>query len=464
VLRQSITWRITFLFAALSSAVLITMGTIAVLSVERHFAEEDLVEIHGKLELIRHAFQKIESISELKPVPSQLNDALVGHHALSVAVYTVTGEKLYGRGEANFPKTLVDQRSLYDDHEKSKLYKWQDGSQTYRGLAVAMSSHDKQSPTLIVAIALDIAHHQKFITRFHQTLWLSLILGTLLMSLLGWLAVRRGLSPIRDFDHLTQLITANRLYERLKVESVPKELRHMAESFNKMLSRLEKSFQRLSDFSSNLAHELRTPVSNLMMQTQVMLAKQRSLEDYQEILISNLEEYDRLARMVSDMLFLAKAENDLIIPQREPIDLAKEVAQLIEFYEPLTEEKRIHIVSQGAGIISGDKLMIRRAINNLISNAIQHTPIDQLITVDIRLTHAKKICLIIENPCADIDKEHLDRLFDRFYHVDPSRQRNSEGAGLGLAITKSIIEAHGGGISVSTKSGRIRFEFWMMQA
>ena len=464
MLHQSITWRITFLFAALSSTVLITMGTIAGLSVERHFAEEDIVEIHGKLELIRYAFQKIQSVSELKSVPSQLNDALVGHHALSVAVYTVTGEKVYGRGEANFPKTLIDQRSLSGDNEKAELYKWQDGSQTYRGLAVSMSSHDKQSPALIVAIALDIAHHQKFITRFNQTLWLSLIIGALLMSLLGWLAVRRGLSPIRDFDHLTQIITANRLSERLKVESLPKELMHMAESFNKMLSRLEKSFQRLSDFSSDLAHELRTPVSNLMTQTQVMLAKPRSLEDYREILYSNLEEYDRLARMVSDMLFLAKAENDLIIPHREPIDLAKEVAQLIEFYEPLTEEKRIHIVSHGAAIISGDKLMIRRAINNLMSNAIQHTSAHQVITVDIRVKDEKKICLIIENPCADIDKEHLDRLFDRFYHIDPSRQGNNEGAGLGLAITKSIIEAHGGVISVSTKSGRIRFEFWMMQA
>lgn len=208
MLRQSITWRITFLFAALSSTVLITMGTIAGLSVERHFAEEDIVEIHGKLELIRYAFQKIESVSELKSVPSQLNDALVGHHALSVAVYTATGEKIYGRGEANFPKTVIDQRSLSGDNEKSKLYKWQDGSQTYRGLAVAMSSHDKQSPTLIVAIALDIAHHQKFITRFNQTLWLSLIIGVLLMSLLGWLAVRRGLSPIRDFDRITQSIIA----------------------------------------------------------------------------------------------------------------------------------------------------------------------------------------------------------------------------------------------------------------
>jgi two-component system heavy metal sensor histidine kinase CusS len=464
VLRQSITWRITFLFAALSSAVLITMGTIAALSVERHFAEEDAVEIHGKLELIRHAIQKIETVSELKSVPSQLDDVLVGHHALSVAVFTANGEKLYGRGEANFPEILIGQPLLYDKREKTNLYKWQAGDKTYRGLAISIPSHVKQTPTLTVAIAVDIAHHQEFITGFNHILWLSLVMGAMLMSLLGWLAVHRGLSPIRDFDLLTQIITANRLYERLNVESIPKELRHMAESFNKMLSRLEKSFQRLSDFSSDLAHELRTPVSNLMMQTQVMLAKPRALEDFQEILASNLEEYDRLARMVSDMLFLAKAENDLIIPHREPIDLAKEVAQLIEFYEPLTEEKRIHIVNRGAATISGDKLMIRRAINNLISNAIQHTSIDQLITVDIRLTDEKKICLIIENPCADIDKEHLDRLFDRFYHIDPSRQRNNEGAGLGLAITKSIIEAHGGGISVSTKSGRIRFEFWMKKA
>lgn len=463
MLRRSITWRITFLFAALSSAVLITVGTIAGLSVDHHFAEEDKVEIHGKLELIRNAFQNIESVSQLKSVFPQLNDALVGHHALSVAIFTATGEKVYGRGEANFPKALIDRQSLSGLNEKAVLNKWQDGSRSFRGLAVSMSSHDKQSPALIVAIALDIAHHQEFIARFNRTLWLSIITGALLISLLGWLTVRRGLSPIRDFNRITQIITANRLSERLKVESLPKELRHMAESFNKMLSRLEKSFLQLSDFSSDLAHELRTPVSNLMTQTQVMLAKPRSLDDYREILYSNLEEYDRLARMVSDMLFLAKAENNLIIPHREPIDLAKEVAQLIEFYEPLTEEKRIHIVSHGAGIISGDKLMIRRAVNNLMSNAIQHTPIDQVITVDIQVKDNKKICLIMENPCADID-EHLDRLFDRFYHINPSRQGNNEGAGLGLAITKSIIEAHGGGISVSTECGRIRFEFWMYHA
>jgi two-component system heavy metal sensor histidine kinase CusS len=124
-------------------------------------------------------------------------------------------------------------------------------------------------------------------------------------------------------------------------------------------------------------------------------------------------------------------KDDLIIPHRESIDLAKEVAQLIEFYDPLTDEKRIRIVSKGAAVISGDKLMIRRAINHLISNAIQHTSIDQLITADIRLTDEKKICLIIENPCADIDKEHLDQLFDRFYHIDPSRQRNMRVQGLG---------------------------------
>lgn len=163
MLRQSITWRITFLFAALSSTVLITVGTLAGLSVERHFAEEDIAEIHGKLELIRYALQKIESVSALKSVPSQLNDALIGHHALSVAVYTATGEKIYGRGEANFPNTIIDQRFLSGESEEAKLYKWRDGSQTYRGLAVSMSSHDKQNPILTVAIALDIAHHQKFI-------------------------------------------------------------------------------------------------------------------------------------------------------------------------------------------------------------------------------------------------------------------------------------------------------------
>jgi two-component system heavy metal sensor histidine kinase CusS len=256
---------------------------------------------------------------------------------------------------------------------------------------------------------------------------------------------------------MTQGISANRLGELLPPQSVPPELVDLAIAFNDMLARLEGSFRRLSDFSSDLAHELRTPVSNLMTQTQVALSKARSADQYREVLYSNLEEYERLARMIADMLFLAKADNGLIVPSSEPVDLAAEVRDLFGFYEAFAEEQGVSLVLVGTGILRGDRLMIRRALSNLLSNAIRHTPRDASVKVLIDQRKSGEIELSVENPGEDIGPEHLPRLFDRFYRVDPSRQKASEGAGLGLAITKSIVEAHNGTIRIASANGSTRF-------
>jgi len=226
-----------------------------------------------------------------------------------------------------------------------------------------------------------------------------------------------------------------------------------------MLARLEDSFRRLSDFSSDLAHELRTPVSNLMTQTQVALARARTADEYREILYSNLEEYERLSQMTSDMLFLAKADNGLIATRTEIVDLASEVERLFAFYEALAEERDVRLVLAGEGRARADRDMLRRAISNLLSNAIRHTPQHGEIRVTIGEGRAGQTELSVENPGPPIAPEHLPRLFDRFYRVDASRRKESEGAGLGLAIAKSIIEAHGGSISASSAEGTARFAF-----
>jgi len=224
-----------------------------------------------------------------------------------------------------------------------------------------------------------------------------------------------------------------------------------------MLARLEGSFRRLSDFSSDLAHELRTPISNLMTETQVAISKARSSDQYREVLYSNLEEYERLARMIADMLFLAKADNGLIVPSSEMVDMAMEVRELFGFYEAFAEEQGVSLVLAGGGVVRGDRLMIRRALSNLLSNAIRHTPHDGSVKVLIDPRKSGEIHLSVENPGEDIEPEHLPRLFDRFYRVDRSRQKASEGAGLGLAITKSIVEAHKGTIQVFSSNGSTRF-------
>jgi two-component system heavy metal sensor histidine kinase CusS len=189
----------------------------------------------------------------------------------------------------------------------------------------------------------------------------------------------------------------------------------------------------------------------------VALGRARSPDEYREVLASNAEEYERLARMIGDMLFLAQADNGLIVPRREPVDLAKQVAELFDFFDALAEEKALRLSLTGSGQVSGDKLMLRRALANLLSNAIRHTPRGGCIEVRIAVMDGTTT-LAVENSGEPVPPEHLSRIFDRFYRADPSRHGGGEGAGLGLAITRSIILAHGGQISARATEDGVSFE------
>jgi two-component system heavy metal sensor histidine kinase CusS len=454
---KSITFRLTLFFSTASTAVLLVVGYLIVTLVEAHFEELDLTELDGKLELVRHTLAKARTPADMAIVPQNLADALVGHHGLSVAVVGSDHKLLYKSSGAVFPAALLESRPPEDASKRARPVVWEQDGQGYRGIAaVAVSGVPGQQPLTVVA-AVNTEHHRVFMQAFQQSLWLAIAASIALTALLGWIAARRGLAPVRELADMTQGISANRLGERLPPESVPTELVDLAIAFNAMLARLEGAFGRLSDFSSDLAHELRTPISNLMTQTQVAVSKARSADQYREVLYSNLEEYERLARMIADMLFLAKADNGLIVPSSETVDLATEVRELFGFYEAFAEEQGVGLVLDGAGMARGDRLMLRRALSNLLSNAIRHTPRAGAVKVGIDAPRPGELLLSVENPGEDIPPEHLPRLFDRFYRVDPSRQKASDGAGLGLAITKSIVEAHKGTIRISSSNGSTRF-------
>jgi two-component system heavy metal sensor histidine kinase CusS len=234
---------------------------------------------------------------------------------------------------------------------------------------------------------------------------------------------------------------------------VPPELAELVVAFNAMLARLEESFQRLSDFSADLAHELRTPIHNLRMQTEVSLSKTRPVDEYRELLASNLEEYERLARIIADMLFLAKADHGLLIPHIEPLALHPLCERLIEYYGLLAEQIDLQLVGDRI-TLDGDRLMLERALGNLLSNAIHHTPPGGTIT--IRLSGGETQAEIaISNSGQPIPDNAMHRIFDRFVRLDA----NTEGNGLGLAITRSIVQAHGGQIAVSTTGHSTTFAF-----
>ncbi|MBI4996560.1 MAG: heavy metal sensor histidine kinase [Rhodocyclales bacterium] len=451
--RKSITARLTLLFAAVSIAVLLGLGFLVGASVERHFEEQDMDVLRGKLDLTRHALAELRSPADLATLPQRLEAALIGHHGLAVVIVGARGTIVFSNADAPFPEPLLSHRLA----APSPPLVWVSGGTSYRGIAAAVPTGMADWPEATVAVATDISHHEEFMASFQLTLWSFVLVAALLSGLLGWAAVRRGLAPLREIGRAAATVTASRLDYRLPAGSIPAELAELAETLNQMLARLEDSFRRISDFSSDLAHELRTPVSNLMTATQVALSKARTADEYREALASNVEEFERLARMIADMLFLAKADHGLVVPNRESVDLAQNVRELFLFYEALAEEKGVGLELSGEAMIVGDHLMLRRALSNLLANAIRHTHRGGRVAVQIDAPRGDSVWLTVENTGDAISPEHLPRLFDRFFRADPSRQHASDGAGLGLAITDSIIRAHGGDIEVHSADSLTRF-------
>jgi two-component system heavy metal sensor histidine kinase CusS len=457
--RASLSVRLTALFAVASCVVLLGLGYLIGAAVEQHFIEQDVALLRGKLDLTRQALARVHSPQDLVAIPQQLDDSLMGDLGLAVVVVAPDGQILFATRGADFPQALLDQpmraelsppmtwRSAASDGKNGRQ------GRPFRGVAMLLPTGIANAPPARVGVATDITHHAQFMQSFRTTLWSFVVLAALLSGVLGWLAVRRGLAPLQDMKRKAESINAQRLDARLAVDDVPVELAELARTLNGMLARLEDSFRRLSDFASDLAHEFRTPVSNLLTQTQVTLARPRSAGEYADVLVSNSEEFERLSRMIADMLFLAKADQGQLVPSREPLDLAPLMADLVDFHRLLADDKGITIHCEGQGAINGDSLMIRRSISNLLANAIRHTPAGGQITLMIRALDENTLRIDVENTGESIAAEHLPRLFDRFYRADPARSGEGMHSGLGLAIVKSIAQAHGGSVRVSSGNG-----------
>jgi len=450
LLPNSITTRTSVLLALLVTIVFAVMGLVIQASVNQHFADQDKAAIAGKLELISNSLRSQEPTKDLAKTQQQLERAFIGHHDMVVRVQSLSGQDIFAAGHDQLPDDLLKNATT-----TLVIQPWQTSAATYR-LVVTDVVDANGVARWRVAIAIDTMHHDSFLVVFDRQLRFIGVAGLILLALLGWLVIRRGLAPLEKMAKVAEGISAQRIDARLSTEAVPKELESMVRAFNAMLDRLKDSLQRLSAFSSDLAHELRTPVNNVMTQTQVLLSKPRNDDDYREVLYSNLEEFERLARMISDMLFLAKADNGLLIPHREKVKLHEEVSAVIDFYEALAADKSVHIEAHGEVTVIGDALMLRRVISNLLSNAVRHADSGSTVQVNMAVI-AGQGSLVVENEGGGIAPEHLPHLFDRFYRVDSARQRVDEGVGLGLAITRSIVLAHQGDISVNSGEGRTRF-------
>jgi two-component system heavy metal sensor histidine kinase CusS len=295
------------------------------------------------------------------------------------------------------------------------------------------------------------------LAEFRQRIYLAVGIAFLLTALLGFVLLRRGLRPLRDMTAHATDISPARLHSRMSSENTPVELQQLSEAYNAMLDRLAEGYQRLTQFSADLAHEIRTPVGSLMGHCQVALRQGRSADEYQALLASNLEELERISRIVESILFLARADDTQAVVQRQPLQVHAELERVAEYFEGLAEERRIRLLISGEATLDADPLLLRRALSNLVANAIRYADAhsDVLIGVESSAGH----CMIwVENQGPALDPAALTHLFDRFYRGDASRQQNSDSNGLGLAIVAAIMQLHGGEASVAQpQSGRIRF-------
>lgn len=463
--KLSLTARLTLLFALGSSAVLLVLGWLMGVAINRHFEQQDFDALVGKMQLAQHAIERVAAKNDLEALPALLEAALIGHQDLVVQVMVPGGSVLIKTPGVEFP---ADSLAMAPTRLTGRLFQWEQGARSFRGMALKVATSTPQTVMVVVAVGMDIGHHQVFIHNLKRALWVFVACAALAMGLMGWWAASRGLAPLRTMREQAMAMTAHRLHERLPEQAVPPELAELAASLNAMLARLQDAFKRLSDFSSDIAHELRTPVSNLMTETQVALSRARDAASYRSTLESNAEEYERLARMISEMLFLAKTEYgqmaDWIAQHGETVHLEQEVRDLFEFYEAFAEEKGVHLALRGNCDVWGDRLMLRRAISNLLSNALRYTP--QGGTVEVSLSASEGLCqLAVENPGPTIAAHHLERLFERFYRADPARQQSAgEGTGLGLAITQAIVRAHHGQIAAASQAGRTCFTLRLPQA
>ncbi|CAM2143910.1 Sensor protein [Pararobbsia alpina] len=284
------------------------------------------------------------------------------------------------------------------------------------------------------------------------------LLGSLAVLLLSRWATRIGLEPLTRLTRDASEVRPNNRSQRLDTHSLPYELGDLATSFNGALERLDAAYGRLESFNADVAHELRTPVTILIGQTEVALSRDRSVDSLQTTLQSNLEEFERMRAIINDMLFLARADQGEQATNLVDLSLDGEVAHALEFLEIPLDEAGVTAIASGTAKALINRALFGRALTNLVMNAIQHCSRGAAIHVTLERM-GDQILVSVANPGDEIPPPVLDHLFDRFYRAEASRSNSRENHGLGLAIVKAIAGMHRGTVFASSVNGINTFGF-----
>src|SRR5438874_3410874 len=349
--------------------------------------------------------------------PSALASAEASAGSLKPAS-AVTGRKDYRRGAKLFSLIALNEES---------------GGQAYT-----------------LQIAQDRSSDERVERNFAASSIIVLSRSVLASPLIAITATKRRLRPLEEMTQSLGRIGPTHLKERVIPGDWPRELQPLAIAFDDMLERLDDSFTRLSQFSADLAHELRTPVANMMGEAQVALTRERTAAEYRETIESTIDECERLSRIVDNLLFVARADAAREPIARKRFDARNAVEKIAAFYQTIADERHVSISCTGDGYIHADPDLFERAVGNLLDNALRFTPENGSIQIALSEHDGDFEVAVSDNGCG-IAPEHVPRVLDRFYRADSSR--GSDGAGLGLALVKSIVELHGGSASIQSQVG-----------
>ncbi|WP_426663842.1 heavy metal sensor histidine kinase [Rhodanobacter aciditrophus] len=354
-----------------------------------------------------------------------------------------------GMQEALPPGAFAESPSAPDAIRMLKV-----GARAY-ALATTTLRASRLTAPLHVQIAMDVTRDAALLAELRRAIWLAFALLTPALVVAGYFVAEHALAPLKRIANAAREVTPKHLSARIPTDPPwPRELDELVAVFNSMLGRLEEAFGRLSRFSSDLAHELRTPLSNMRSSLDVCLLRERSGGEYREALESNLEECRRLHALVDNLLFMARAERTDAALHVEAFDGAEACRWVIAQQLPGASSRGLGIQLQGNARVHADPLLFRHALTNLLANAIQHSKAREDIRVELRAQADGGTEVQVTDRGIGIAADHQPHVFDRFYQASPSRRHaDGEGTGLGLAIVKSIVEAHGGAVALDSQPG-----------
>ncbi|MBI3606979.1 MAG: heavy metal sensor histidine kinase [Nitrospirae bacterium] len=353
-----------------------------------------------------------------------------------------------------FPAGQFPPPAPYDRRPKPTVRRWANAGQSYLMMSLWVPVGHAAKSQALLQVAVDVSREDLLTAGYRRRLAMVLVAGLLFSAGAGAIVARRGMRPLTEITHAATRISATQLHERVNPAQWPRELTALAIAFDQMLDRLEASFARLSQFSTDLAHELRTPISNLVGEADVALSKVRPPDEYRRVIESSLEEFHKLSRMIDGLLFLARADHPDTQIQRVALDARKEIDAVREFYDAMAQEQGVAVLCEGDATVYADPSLFRRAISNVLSNALQYTPRGGRVLMSVAASPDGAAIVCVNDTGCGIEPEHLPKLFDRFYRIDRARSHSPHNLGLGLAIVKSILELHHGIVTVQSEPGK----------